>query len=503
MLLRVRRSRRGSLLEKFEQLLDSEQAQKRGYSFEVLLSELLRSSGFRVHRNPKTARPRQTDLIAECGSTFFLIETKWKKKALGSNDIDDLRKRLERVSPDVIGCIFSVSDFSKPALDEVVRDRTREILLFNSREIYMMFSSRISFWALVEKKKNQLRTHASVWFEPTVPGKTGTDEVVKMMPPPSIFVGKAGDTTPWATKSRDRVELVFAHDLPYVDNSLGGNCVGFQVSLDAASIGDLQYALGLASRHFGLSGNTSYSIHQVPYAWHGFGMQSFLEALGSWRERYSGVGLQSYHHSEELAFFGQLEPGMFCLNARQRVSDDPFIHGAEIQIYLPGVPVDTQPFQAFCRDLDRWAGHFETLARSNTETINFYERIPLEPSSLIISVDEVNESISGAVVKNPFCRNRFNFKSTHPLAMKVIGQEELLFCAFQDWLPSTFKPGPLVLLRLEATWVGQSPVLRPVCTWEISTERKSAAPTQKDRQTKAFEEKSVKILRSLEIAERC
>src|SRR5690349_21101397 len=111
MLSLVRKSRTGTLLENFEGLLDSHSPQERGYSFESLLSQLLHSNGFRVHRNAKTAKPRQTDLIAEYSGKYFLIETKWKKKPLGSNDVDDLRNRIDRVPPDVIGCLFSMSDF--------------------------------------------------------------------------------------------------------------------------------------------------------------------------------------------------------------------------------------------------------------------------------------------------------------------------------------------------------------------------------------------------------
>jgi hypothetical protein len=496
----VRKSRAGTLLENFERLLDSHSPQERGYLFESLLSQLLHSNGFRVHRNAKTAKPRQTDLIAEYSGKYFLIETKWTKKPLGSNDVDDLRKRIDRVPPDVIGCLFSMSDFAKPAIDEVLRDRTREILLFDSREIYSMFSSRISFWSLVEKKRTQLRTHASIWFYP-IQTKTGALEVSETLPEPSIFVGRAGNNAPWVTKSSDRTEVVFSHDMAYVDNSMGGNCIGFRVNLDIGSINDLQHALALSVRHFGLSGNGSYSIHQLPYAWHGFGLKSFLQAVGSWRDRYAAVGLESFHHSEELAFFHQLQPGMLCVNARQRVSENSFVHGAEMQIFLPGIPVDMQPFHAFCRDLDLWSGHFESLGETSTETITFYDRIPLKVSSLVISVDDVEESISGAVVKNPFYKKMVKFKDDQSQSTSYVSQQELIFCAFRDWLPASFKPGTLVLKSLEATRIGQSPILRPVCTWETSSP-KQAGTYVKEKTRKKFEETTAKILKSIEIAER-
>ena len=467
------RSRKGVLLEQFGQLLNSDSPQKRGYSFETLLSQLLRDSGFEVHRNPKAATPRQIEIVAECDGRSFLVEAKWKKKDIGSDDIDGLRSRLERLPPDVVGCIFSISDFSKPAIDAVKENRRREILLFNATEISGLFSSRISLSALLQKKRTQLRTHAQVWFEPAARKRVNKSGAAEAIPSGCIFVQRAGNISPWVTKCTDRVEVVFSHELPYVENSSGGDCVSFRVFLDVASIPELRHALGVANRHFGLSEKGSYSIHQSPYAWHGFGVEPFLEALGSWRNRYAKAHMQSYHHSEELSYFDQLDIGMFCFNARQRVSNDPFIHSAEIQIRLPGVPVTPGPFQSFCKDLNLWCGHFESLPDSETETVYIYERLPLTMSHLVISVgDRGDRNISGAVVKNPYYKKRAPSNGKQHSAMDFLVQSELIFCAMQDWLPFGFRPGTLVLKRLEATWAGHSPILHPVCTWEDSTDER-------------------------------
>src|SRR5580700_8179123 len=100
-------SRKDLLRKQFEELLNSDAPQRRGYSFQDLLSQLLRDIGFHIYPNATAAAPRQTDIVAEFEGRLFLIEVKWKKKNLGSNDIDDLRARLRNVPPDVIGCIFN------------------------------------------------------------------------------------------------------------------------------------------------------------------------------------------------------------------------------------------------------------------------------------------------------------------------------------------------------------------------------------------------------------
>ena len=163
--------------------------------------------------------------------------------------------------------------------------------------------------------------------------------------------------------------------------------------------------------------------------------------------------------------------------------------------------MDVQPFHAFCRDLDLWSGHFESLRESSTETITFYDRIPLKVSSLVISAGDEEESITGAVVKNPYYKKTVKFKDDQTQATSYISQQELIFCAFRDWLPVSFKPGTLVLKSLEATQIGQSPILRPVCTWETSRPRRAGAYA-KENTSKKFEEATAKILKSIEIADR-
>jgi hypothetical protein len=483
----MRRSRKGALLEGFEQLLKSDSPHQRGYSFEDLLSQFLCSNGFQVHPHSRAASPRRTDIFADYDGHSFVIEAKWRKKDVGADDIDALRSRLEETPPDVIGCIFSVSDFSRQAIERVKQKRTREILLFNAREIHGLFASKFSLSALLQKKRTQLRAHATVWFEHAAGRRSKDSKAIEAIPSTTLFVQKAGNISPWVTKCSDRDEVVFSHELPYVENSYFGDCVGFRVFLGSSSVEELRHVLGLANRHFRLSQKGSYSIHQTPYAWHGFGVRGFLKALESWRARYAEVRLQSYHHSEELAYFDQLDIGMFCLNARQQISNAPFIYSAEIQIRIPGVPVAAGPFQSFCKDLDIATGYFESLRDSETDTIDIRERIPLDRTQLVISVDGVHQDISGAIVRNPFYMKPVPFNGEHSTAISFLGQSEFIFCAMRDWLPVGCQPGTLVLQRVEATWVGHSPILRPVCTWEYSVDTRPRSQVKKEER-KRFEE---------------
>jgi hypothetical protein len=60
--------------DEFNRLGSLSSAPRRGYQLEALLEELFRRAHFRVDRNASIAKPRQTDLVARSGDTWYLIE---------------------------------------------------------------------------------------------------------------------------------------------------------------------------------------------------------------------------------------------------------------------------------------------------------------------------------------------------------------------------------------------------------------------------------------------
>src|SRR5580693_9176590 len=121
---------RNDLERGFNDLLASEERQRSGYQFQKWLKTVLFEAGFEVHTNPQIAKPRQTDLVACRAGNDYLVEAKFRQAIIDIADVDALRSRLGRTPSDIVGCIFSLSDYSAEAIKNVEEDRTREILLF-------------------------------------------------------------------------------------------------------------------------------------------------------------------------------------------------------------------------------------------------------------------------------------------------------------------------------------------------------------------------------------
>jgi predicted helicase len=151
--------------QKLDKISKIHNSQKRGRAFEKFLANLFRKADFKIHENPKGAKPRRSDLMAiDDDDKYLLIEAKHQKRKIDVADIDNVRSRLRRVPGEILGAIFSVSNFTSSAIREVEADRTREILLFNQQEIDRLVAGESTLQNLIQRKKESLRISGTVWF---------------------------------------------------------------------------------------------------------------------------------------------------------------------------------------------------------------------------------------------------------------------------------------------------------------------------------------------------
>jgi Holliday junction resolvase len=136
----------------------------RGREFESEVENFLRLAGFVVTPNAGAAKPRQTDLVAEGDEVTLLVEAKDRKRNVEVGDIDALRSRLNRTSPDFVGAIFSTSKLTRGAIEAIEADRSREIIAFVDAEIEQLRSGSQNLNSLIERKRNELRVQGKTWF---------------------------------------------------------------------------------------------------------------------------------------------------------------------------------------------------------------------------------------------------------------------------------------------------------------------------------------------------
>jgi len=458
----------------FQRLWDLKNPAERGLAFEELFCRLLFKSGFTVHKNPGTARPRQTDVLAEFGDDAFLFEIKWLGRKVDIEAIGQIRDRLDRAPKGTVGCICSASGFTESLIRDVEQRRSQlEILLFNPSDIYAVFNRGISIVDLIDNKRRGLRRDGAMWFYEKSPSRPKSRYVE--LPPSHESLHLPASSIHFRLESEHLSDILFARTHLIFDEYFWA--VSLRIRLGASSVEELREVFIAAENHLGLRGTGTFGIRQQAAGWYGLGSDCFLKEIARLSERYERYEGHT-HHSEELAFFDELNSGgLFLLSARQSLTRKQWIHSGEVIVRLSGVPVNGEPYKKFIRSITSDNLVFspeQPLTRHHT-TLNSSTRVELKDVITSIgskALDREAGCVSGVVVGNPFFHNSAKIAAlSKDKELLAYSEPEYLICTLDDWLDEGDEVDHYVLTALEMVVLGGAVLLHPRCTWENLTKR--------------------------------
>jgi hypothetical protein len=450
-----------------------------GQARELEVLELLRGAGFRADPNSKAARPRQTDILAEGHDLTLLVEVKDRKRAVDVNDIDGVRARLIRTTPDVIGIIFATSTITRNAVKEIETDRTREVLVFVRYEIELIRAGKARLLNLISKKRSELRNNGRAWFRT---GEGGEYLGVALPRSTMTFAGGRGSAS-YISSRTGFAHSAFSMEIP--DTSRGyGEGVRLTLSLDLGTLSELRDLVGYLHDKFGLSSNGAFTIHQDGASWHGIGVQNLLSTLPDPWARYRAAGMQRAHHSEVISYFDQFRSGWLALTTQQRIPEGSrpgHFHMTDVCIQLPGMPVDLSPYLELCRYTGNEWADFRIVQDRHIQTRRLKKPLRLEAVDTLVRSDEDREKdrwIVGLVARNPFFRKKklpreLEFKG---LSLHDLLQTELILLDVRDHLEEGDEVDYFMLKGIECTDAQFVQVIRPFGTWNKITKRQDGQP---------------------------
>jgi hypothetical protein len=458
-----------------EQLRDLDNARnphRRGRLFEPFISQILEEEGYSVSFNPKSAPPRQTDLFALREEHSFLIEAKWLRKPAHVGHVSSVRERLRKCPPGVYGCIFSMSGYTAEAIQEMCNDRNPEIVLFNGTEIRGIASGALSFTALLERKKKEIRRNAVAWFSDWTPEKVkGTR--LRSGPDTLRIDGKERNSLFSTTRDHD---VIFATELLDCAGTHHSSVFSLNLTLNIYTVDDLHRFIQILKKHIGLAGEESFAIHQRNAGWYGVGTEAFLCAVKNWESRYAELKWGSYHHSEELAYFDRLEDGgLVCLTSRQRVGDEVYLHSSYVEAFFPGIPVDMSAIRRLCELAKNPDAKLENVHSNPVETLTFHPRVPVEAVGSIVSESDGAQFVSGLIVKNPFFGKQVPLreKPSRGEPLKFLSNNEYLLCSMKQWHVLGNQKVKYEIRYAEACWIEHIPVLHIACDWSDENSKRT------------------------------
>jgi hypothetical protein len=127
---------------------------------------------------------------------------------------------------------------------------------------------------------------------------------------------------------------------------------------------------------------------------------------------YGSVALKDPHYSEELIFFSPCGPGWVVLTAQHITHSGTYHHG-ELELRVPGIPVDIAPYRSFCEAIGASFAFFTPLSDSDHRRA-FFEtgRAPrLKAPVLVIDRHGGEDWVTGLFVENPFRTQEPNFRN--------------------------------------------------------------------------------------------
>ncbi|MEU0726203.1 restriction endonuclease [Streptomyces sp. NPDC006140] len=464
-----------SLLADFKQLGALPSAHRRGYQLEALLEQLFRRAHFRVDRNPAIAKPRQTDLVARYGDTWYLIEAKWLNEPADIDVFDTVRSRMQRAaSSAVVGVIISVNGFTPSAVEDLRVHRNRgPILLFGEEELTQVLGTPRSLVNLLHMKREELITHGRVHLaaapKPRRRRRPATD-----LPGAEVrLLDRDLQPLPYVTSGGGFGEFAFVQELPDVDWAFGS---GSGVSLDVPvrpfnENGIVELLYGLNSMGW-TSTEPRWNIQQSGANWHGVGAREFARALRAWRQREKR--LDDAHHTEQATYFDTCQGGGFyTLTASIAVHHFRPVYDCRLSFQLPGVPVDLQPIRHLFEQFDAEAfSYFRPLSSPAVVRHHPEGRVALNVVGFVAQQSDLDleeadgapaEWVTGLVVRNP---HRGEDGRPSPEEWPgLVEESELLLCALRSHHQLGETKSEYHLYSWEYARTSDVLVLRAVADW--------------------------------------
>jgi len=452
-----------------------------GRALELEVLRLLRDDGFRVHHDAGAARPRQTDIFAIGHDMHLLIEVKDRKRSVDVGDIDALRARLGRTTPDVIGVIFTTGSVTGGAIKEIESNRTRETLVFAAKEVQMLRTADTRLTNLLARKRHELRINGRAWFQTELVG----DYAGIILPKSAIELTYGSKSVNSVFSKTDFAHAAFSLDMP--DDSWGTGRVRLQLALTIATLEDLQDIFGYLHQSFGLSSSGAFTIHQSGACWHGAGVRDFLAAARNLWPRYRAAGLSQLHHSEDLSYFDRFSNGWLTLRIRQRVppagvaEHGLYLFDTYLCIQLPGIPVNTAPYVELCRYTGNQLANFRLLQKQPSHTARLRRPIELQVLGTAVRSDGARAKgrwVVGLIAKNPFYGRKQlprELASEHAQLRDLL-RMELILCHLRDHIEAGDRVDRFLLEGVEATDAQYVQVIRPFATWNRLVYRVSEGP---------------------------
>lgn len=146
--------------------------QKRGRAFERILNGMLSKE----EMEPRTSmRPsgEEIDGSFAIGENFYLLEAKWHSSPIPASSLYAFKGKVDGKITGTVGVFFSMSDYSKEAVDALLYGKELNLILFGHDDLILIEEGKIKLREAMRAK----RRYAANYGQPFYPLKTYLSEL--------------------------------------------------------------------------------------------------------------------------------------------------------------------------------------------------------------------------------------------------------------------------------------------------------------------------------------
>lgn len=453
-------------------------AARRGRVLEHYVARLFRQRHFTVMVNSRAARPRQTDLIAVKLDERYLIECKWRATTATINDIDALRSRLDRTSPDMVGVLVSMNGFTEEVKVDAGSRRQEPMLLLSGAELRDLEAGyRISLPDLLYRKRESLLRDAVVLLDDS---QTPLGRTPRLPYPRPVlrFAPLVGEgRTPVVDCGGGFDPVVFTDRLVDIDwTPATGSGVCLDVRLEFADEAEVLRVFDALVDLGWVSNQGRWSIDQAARTWHGVGLAALAEELPRWQQR-------ADHHTEQASYIDRCDGGFYSLSVDLTADVDRRVTWMALSFQLEGLPLDTAPLLHLCRSLGVHDDlHVRPRGEKSVKQVHLRSQaIELTVQAYVVADDPFDvetrgEWVSGLVVDNPFRQQVEQPIRELPAELSALSHSECLICELRHHHPLSEPRASYFLHRLEWALASDRLVCCPVADWPDRPGRAGGPP---------------------------
>lgn len=122
---------------------DRQWFQQRGRNFERILNKMLSKEEMEPSTSMRPAG-EEIDGSFSIGNSFYLLEAKWHASPIPASALYSFKGKVDGKLIGTIGIFFSMSDYSKDAVDALVSGKELNLILFGHQDLLLIESGKIT-----------------------------------------------------------------------------------------------------------------------------------------------------------------------------------------------------------------------------------------------------------------------------------------------------------------------------------------------------------------------